>query len=181
MEFLQSNLTFIIATGTLVTNILFVVFIISLFAMKDWRNKVYSFVDKNVLHLIFSVSFLAMAGSLAYSNIMNFPPCELCWIQRIFMFPQPIIAFLAMWRNDKKIVDYLLPLTVIGTLIALYQSMANWGFGAGLLECTAVGGECSKVYVLEYGYITIPFMALSSFVYLLTISVIYYKARNAEK
>jgi disulfide bond formation protein DsbB len=180
MQFIQSHITLVITTLTLLSNVLFVLFLIVLFLEQKFRMMVYAFVDKYVLNLLFVTSLGALVGSLLYSNIAGFPPCELCWIQRIFMYPQTVVAFLAMIKKDKNIVSYLFPLSILGGVVALYHSLVNWGIGGSLLACTATGGECARVYVLEYGYITIPFMALTSFVYLLTISLIYFKARNVR-
>jgi disulfide bond formation protein DsbB len=96
------------------------------------------------------------------------------------MYPQTIITFIAIIKKEKNIVDYLLPLSILGAIVAFYHSLVQWGIGTGLLGCTAVGGECAKVYVLEYGFITIPFMAFTTFVYLIGISLIYYKARKIK-
>lgn len=175
---IQENITAVVALLTLLSNIFFVVFIAFLWINKDFKNYIYNFVNKYVLELIFFSSMSALVGSLLYSNVAGFPPCELCWIQRIFMYPQALLSFMAMLWKDKKMVIYLFPMTVLGGIVALYHSLANWGWGGSLVECAAAGGECSKVYVLEYGYITIPFMALTTFAYLLLISVIYYKSTN---
>ncbi len=175
---IQSNITLVVASLTLLSNIFFVVFVALLFIKKEFKDFVYSFVNRYVLSLLFFTSMSALVGSLLYSNIAGFPPCELCWIQRIFMYPQALLSFMAMIWKDKSMVVYLFPLTVLGTVVSFYHSLANWGWGGSLIECAAVGGECSKVYVLEYGYITIPFMAFTTFVYLLLISVIYYKSTN---
>ncbi len=171
---IQSNITLIISTLTLVSNIIFVIFLVLLFLNKEFKNYIYNFVNKYILELLFVFSFSAVVGSLLYSNIAKFPPCELCWIQRIFMYPQAILSFMAMLKKDKGMVYYLFPLTILGSLVAFYHSLTNWGFGGSVLDCTAVGGECSRLYVFEYGYITIPFMALTSFGFLLAVSVIYY-------
>lgn len=176
-HFLQNNITFLVTTFTLVSNIVFV-FILVLLFIPNFRSWVYVFVNKNISSLLFLTSFAAVVGSLSYSNIIGFPPCELCWFQRIFMYPQAIIAFMAVMKKDKSIVSYLLPLSILGTIVAFYHSLVHWGFGTGLLGCTAIGGDCGKVYVLEYGYITIPFMALSCFIYLIAISIIYYKSNG---
>ncbi len=173
---IQSNITAVVAFLTLLSNIVFVVVIISLYVRKDIKNYVYSFVNKYVLELIFFSSMSALVGSLLYSNVAGFPPCELCWIQRIFMYPQALLSFMAMIWKDKRMVTYLFPMSVLGGIVAFYHSLTNWGLEGSLLGCTSVGGECSRVYVLEYGYITIPFMALTTFAYLLLISVIYFKS-----
>jgi disulfide bond formation protein DsbB len=170
-------MTSFITTLTLVTNIIFILFVLAFAFDKSIRRFVMSYVHKYVLEIIFAVSLGALVFSWWYSNIVNFPPCELCWIQRIFMYPQVLLSFLGILKKDKRIVEYLLPMTIIGGVVALYQSLVHWGIGGGFLACTTTGAECAKVYVLEYGYITIPFMALSSFIYLLTVSLIYYKER----
>ena len=180
MQFLQSNITFVVTTLTLISNIVFVLFLLYLFVNKNFRKVVYDFVNKYVLALLFTVSLGALIGSLSYSNIVGFPPCELCWFQRILMYPQALLAFIAIRKKDKGIVDYLLPLSILGALVSFYHSLVHWGIGTSLLACTANGGECGKVYVLEYSYITIPFMAFSCFVYLITISVIYYKSKGEK-
>jgi hypothetical protein len=92
------------------------------------------------------------------------------------MYPQVLLSFMAIVKKDKGIISYLLPLTVLGTIVAFYQTMVNWGYGGDILECTSQGGECAKVFVSEYGYITIPFMAFTSFVYLSTITIVYFFA-----
>ncbi len=180
MEFIKENITFVIATFTLVSNIVFVLLVLAMVFDKDLRKWIYDFVDKYVLSLLLVTTLGALVGSLAYSDIAGFPPCELCWIQRIFMYPQTLLVFVAMIKKEKSIVDYLLPLSILGALVAVYHSMTNLGVGPSLLGCTAVGGECSKLLVLEYGYITIPFMALTTFVYLIAISVVYYRAQKAK-
>ncbi len=171
-------MTTFITTFTLVSNIAFVLFILAFAFDQNIRGFVIRYVHRFVVEIIFAVSLGAFVFSVWYSNVMNFPPCELCWVQRLFMYPQLLLSFIAIIKKDKKIVEYLLPMTVIGGVVALYHSLVHWGVGVGLLACTSSGAECAKVYVLEYGYITIPFMALSSFVYLFTVSLIYYKSQK---
>lgn len=171
-------MTKFITTFTLISNIGFVLFAVIFLLDKKVRVFVTRIVNKYPLHLVFVTSLASLVFSLVYSNIMDFPPCELCWIQRICMYPQVLLSLMALIRKDLHMVYYLLPLSIIGLVVSFYHSLVQWGFGLGLLGCTAVGGECAKVYVLEYGYITIPFMAFSSFVYLLTISVIYYHSKK---
>ncbi len=177
MDF-RSAITLIVSTLTLISNIVYVLVLVLIFAHKEFRNWLFAFVNKYIIELLFLLSSIATLGSLTYSNIVGFPPCELCWIQRIFMFPQPILALVALGKRDKNLVNYLFPLSIIGGVVALYHSLANLGIGSGLLGCTAVGGECARLYVLKYGYITIPFMSLTIFVYLITLSIIYYKSRK---
>lgn len=177
-SFFQSYITPIATTSTLISNIVFIGFVVIMLFDKKVRDSIYRFVYRYILELIAGASLAALLGSLIYSQIVGFPPCELCWIQRIFMYPQTFLACIALRWKDKKIVDYLLPLSIIGALVAFYHSLVQWGFSLGIGGCVAVGGECAKVFVLSYGYITIPFMSFTVFAYLIGFSCVYYLARR---
>ncbi|HBD25096.1 MAG TPA: disulfide bond formation protein B [Candidatus Zambryskibacteria bacterium] len=183
IQFIQTNATPIVGFLTMLSNVIFVGVILVIVLHSGTRAKMYAFVHKYILELLFWGIMAAVVGSLVYSEIVGFPACDLCWYQRLFLYPQAIIVLLAMRRKDKTIIDYLVPLSILGGLVALYQSIIQWGFSFGsILDCTAVGGECAKVYVNEYSYITIPFMSLSVFVYIITMKYVYYSHRkNIEK
>ena len=175
ISFIQANTTSIIGFLTLISNIIFIAVLIVILAHADSRKHLYNFVHKYILELLFFVLLGAVVGSLVYSEIVGFPPCDLCWWQRIFMYPQIVIVALAMYKKDKSIIDYLVPLSAIGVAIALFQTFVQWGFSFGVSGgCAAVGGECAKVYFTQYSYITIPFMSLTIFVYVIALKSIYY-------
>lgn len=174
---IQEYATTIIAGATLLSHVVFVIFLFLYVTGASFKEGASKFVKKYIDEIIFVISGGAMIGSLIYSNIIGFPPCDLCWVQRIFIYPQALIAAVSFWRKEKLAVYYALPLSVLGGLVALFQSLTDWGIGGSLLPCTAEGGACSRVYVMEYGYITIPVMALTCFVYLLTITYIYKKSK----
>ena len=177
---IQVDATPIIGFLTLVSNILFVAVLLVILFHSGSRIKFYDFVHKYILELLFCGIMAAVIGSLVYSEIIGFPPCDLCWVQRICMYPQAIIILLAMIRKDKTVIDYLVPLSVIGAVVALYQSFIQWGFSASsIIGCASLGGECAKVYVKEYSYITIPFMSFTVFIYIIALKFVYYhKTRN---
>ncbi|MCX6701986.1 MAG: disulfide bond formation protein B [Candidatus Zambryskibacteria bacterium] len=131
ISFIQTNASPIVGFLTLVSNIIFVVVLIVIGVHSGSRAKLYSFVHKYILELLFWGIMSAVIGSLIYSEIISFPPCDLCWYQRMFMYPQAIIVLMAMFRKDKTIIDYLVPLSILGAVIALYQSFIQWGFSFG--------------------------------------------------
>jgi len=183
IDFIQVNATPIVGFLTLISNIIFVVALLVIIIHSKTRAKMYIFIHKYILELLFFGIMSAVIGSLVYSEIVGFPPCDLCWYQRIFLYPQAIIVLVAMFRKDKTVIDYLVPLSVLGAIIAFYQSLVQWGFSFGsILDCTATGGECTKIYVSEYSYITIPFMSFSVFIYIITLKFVYYhKDRKIRK
>ena len=132
------------------------------------RKIVFNFFGKHAIVLIFIVALVSTLGSLFYSEVAGYEPCKLCWLQRIFMYPQVFLLGIALWKKDKNIVDYSLVLSVIGALIAGYHYLLQLGI-APELPCSAVGYSvaCSKVFVMNFGYITIPLMALTGVVMLI--------------
>lgn len=140
-----------------------------LFRTTRKNNGLVMFVHRNALGISFLFSAVAVIGSLFYSDILGLPPCNLCWILRIFVFPQVLLIGMALWRNERTILPYALILSVVGFVIAGYQSLLQAGATPDLVPCT-VGGygiDCSIVQSLEFGYITIPLMAATAFAMLL--------------
>lgn len=158
----------ILATFTIFSHI-FLVLGIGYFLLfrKDKINPVIQFFSRNGIALAFFVSLFATAISLFYSDVAGFEPRKLCWFQRIFMYPQVFVLGLAWFRKDRKIIDYALTLAVIGGLFAFYHNYIYYG-GISLFPCDAfgLGVSCTKRYVFEFGYITIPLMSLTSFLLL---------------
>lgn len=72
--------------------------------------------NKTGMWLLFAwvVSLTATSGSLFLSEVWHFIPCELCWYQRIFMYPLVIVLGIAAYRQRTEILPYILPLVVIG-------------------------------------------------------------------
>lgn len=122
------------------------------------------FFGKHALLIGFLVSLSAVLGSLYYSNILGYEPCLLCWYQRIFTWPQMFIFGLALWKKDRNIVDYALLLSLVGIAVSIYHVYIELG-GADLLGCQAFEGavSCSRKYVNEFGFVTIPVMSLTTY------------------
>src|SRR6185369_1050871 len=93
----------------------------------------------------------------------------LCWYQRIVMYPQVIILGMAAWKKDYSIWLYSRVLSSIGLVIAIYQYYGQM-FNEGALPCSTAIDSCAKLYFVEFGYITIPMMALSIFAFLTILS-----------
>lgn len=116
------------------------------------------------LYMAWAVSLVAVGGSLFFSEVLRYEPCKLCWFQRIFMYPLVILLGMACYKNDRRLIPYLLPLSIIGGMISLYHYSEQKIPGlAKLLPCT-VGVPCNEDYINWLGFITIPFLALIAFI-----------------
>ncbi|MFB5662213.1 disulfide oxidoreductase [Alteribacillus sp. HJP-4] len=125
------------------------------------RNKI----DINSLFLYSAwlVSLIAALGSLYFSDIRGFVPCELCWYQRIFMYPLAIILGIGTFQNEISVRKYALPLAIIGWPISLFHYLEQKVPGFASIKPCVNGVPCNTEYINWLGFITIPFLALSAF------------------
>ncbi|MCM3747257.1 disulfide oxidoreductase [Paenibacillus pasadenensis] len=125
------------------------------------------FWQKYRLYFAWIVALTATLGSLYFSEIRGFIPCDLCWYQRIFMYPLAIILGIAVYKGDRAVVRYVIPLAWIGIAIALYQNLLIWNPSmAGLVPCKS-GIPCNVDYLNWLGFITIPLLSLTAFTLIL--------------
>ena len=109
------------------------------------------------------VAAVTTAGSLYYSEIVGYIPCELCWYQRICMYPLVAILAVGLIRRDRSVVWYAAPLVVIGAPVSLYHWLVERVPSIAEGSSCSVFSPCSVPFFEELGYITLAFMALSSF------------------
>ena len=115
----------------------------------------------------FAVSAIATGGSLFFSEIAHFVPCELCWYQRICMYPLSIVLLLAAIAGDFRVARYLLPLPLVGAGVSVYHLLIeNRVVGESTACFVSAPGGCATKWINEFGYITIPTLALTGFVLL---------------
>lgn len=166
---------------TLASHIVLVFILLALALDQKWQSKIVSWLGQNAVKIGFLISFMGISGSLLYSVGVGYEPCVLCWWQRVFLFPLLVIFAVAWWKRLETVFHYVVPLAILAGVIALYQSYTYMG-GISILECTSLEGACSRVYVREFGYITIPMMSLTISAYLLALAwakKIYDKNRHA--
>ena len=127
-----------------------------------------STVASSALLAAFVVAILATLGSLYFSEVAHFEPCRLCWYQRIAMYPLVVILGIAALRRDPRVRRYAMPLAVIGALIATYHYALEWLPWLDTGACSATT-PCTIVWFRELGFISLPYLALSAFVLILTL------------
>ncbi len=126
--------------------------------------------------LVFTAWLIASAaalGALFFSEIMQLPPCALCWYQRIFMFPLVLILPIGLFPLDRKVVRYALPLAVLGWPFAVFHMLLVTGVIPEKLEPCVQGVPCSERVIDWFGFVTIPLLsvvALSAIIALLVLT-----------
>lgn len=136
---------------------------------------------ESFLFTAWAASVIAMFGSLYFSEIRQFEPCELCWYQRILMYPMVILLGMAVIRKDFKITLYSMVLSAIGGGISLsHYLLQKVSF---ISEAAPACGRipCTGQYINWFGFITIPFLALTAFIIIFICSFLVWKKTKGER
>ena len=121
------------------------------------------------LWLAFLLTLGATALTLYYSEVLGFAPCGWCWVQRVFLWPQVLLFAIALYKQERAVVDFSIAFSIFGGIAALYQHYLQMGGGA-LIPCPASGaGDCAQRILFEFGYITFPLMAATIFAFLIVL------------
>lgn len=126
--------------------------------------------------------FTAMTGTLMalfYSEVVGLIPCGLCWIERMFLFPQVALLGLAFIYRDVLIARYGILLSSLGLTVSLYHHYVQMG-GTEFIKCPASGGDCAKRYIFEFDFVTFPLLAVFTFAFLIAVYVYVLKTRPAH-
>jgi disulfide bond formation protein DsbB len=122
-----------------------------------------------VLPLAWAIAAVTTAGSLYYSKVVGYVPCELCWYQRICVYPLVLSLAIATIRRDTRVRPYVVAPCLVGAVIAVYHSFIQWfPPDTGTSFCTAEA-PCTARYVYVFGFVSLPFMALSAFLSILAL------------
>lgn len=121
------------------------------------------------LWLAAAVAITASLGSLYLSEIAHLIPCTLCWYQRIAMYPLAVILPIAAFRRDHGIRLYAAVIAGVGGVIALYHRLIQIYPQLDKTSCAAVGPPCSAPWFEVFGFISIPYMALSGFLLIMAL------------
>lgn len=124
---------------------------------------------------------IAMAGSLFFSEVMNLPPCVLCWYQRIAMYPIVILTAIGIIRNDRKTYISALALSIPGLAISIYHNLLYWKILPESIAPCMLGVSCTTKFFEWFGFITIPFMALVAFTVITVLGFISLTKNKNEK
>ncbi len=158
---LLSSINNLLSFLTIFGQVFVLLALIYLLFYRQTKLKSVKYIIKNAIPLAWVIAFLATASSLYYSEIAGFAPCDLCWFQRIFMYPQVVLLGLAWIRKEVVIIYYSLSLLAIGIIFSVYHNYIYYtaqpsGF------CSIVS-PCTQSYVVGFSYNSIPLMAITAF------------------
>jgi disulfide bond formation protein DsbB len=116
-----------------------------------------------LLLMAWLVALAATAAALFIGEVVGMVPCQLCWYQRIFMFPLALILGMACFSEDRRGAVYALPLALGGGAMAGYHTLLVAGFvPKAWLPCSA-GVSCADQRLEILNGIPIPWLSLIAF------------------
>ncbi len=136
--------------------------------MRNWYESIRLSMEGLGLRLAWVMALIATLGSLYYSEIAGFLPCEYCWYQRIAMYPLVIILGIAIVKGHAWIRPYVLGLAIPGAVIAVYHFVIERFPDLQVGECNLCI-PCTVAWFRKFGIVTIPFMAFVSFAVIITV------------
>jgi len=81
------------------------------------------------------------------------------------MYPLAITTLLAALAKDERVARYLLPLPAVGAGVAIYHLLVENRVVGQTQACQiSAPGGCATRWIDEFGYVTIPTLALTAFV-----------------
>ena len=132
---------------------------------------------------IFPLGFFVTLGgtflTLFYSEVLHYAACDLCWYQRVFLYPQVFMFAYAWYKKDRAVLPYALVLSLCGLAVATYHHALQIGFDL-MKPCSTApfAVDCAKPSFIEFGFVTFPFMAVVLFGFL---SLLAYMATTFAK
>lgn len=129
------------------------------------------------LYAAWVLALVSLVGSLYFSEVAGITPCTLCWYQRIFIYPLVVIIGVGIIRRDKAVSAYVMPLSIIGAIIALYHNLLVWNIVSERLVPCTIGVSCVTQTFAVLSFVTIPLLSLIAF---LLITVLMFAHRSAH-
>lgn len=135
-------------------------------------------IRKYHIAIAWTIATSAMLISLFFSEWMKLPPCDLCWYQRMAMYPLVLILGIGMCRKDSHVSTYAFPFACIGLMLSVYQITIQ-AFPISEMKICSVGVSCTEDYLNLFGFISIPMLSFIGF--LAIIILLYIKSDTDTK
>jgi disulfide bond formation protein DsbB len=119
----------------------------------------------------FVVALVTTTGSLYYSEQVGYIPCQLCWYQRILMYPLVIVLGVAALRKDRRAWMTVLPFVAIGAGVSTYHWLVERVPSFAESSSCSLEAPCTAPWFEKLGFVTLAWMALSGFLLIGTLMV----------
>ncbi len=138
---------------------------------RAWRQ-VRAEVRPQATGLAAAVAAVCTAGSIYLSEGAHFVPCRLCMLQRFAMYPLVVLLGVAAVTGWDHIRPAAAALAAVGAATSVFHLLIERYPSLESTTSCDPDNPCSIIWVERFGYLTIPGMALSGFLLILTLLAI---------
>ncbi len=135
---------------------------------------------KYLLYFSWVIALLSLLSSLYISEILQYPPCSLCWFQRIVMYPLVWLIPAGILKEDKNIPFFVVPLSILGMIVAFYQILLQANLLPITIPCGSEVISCATVQLQIFGFLTVPMLSFVAFT-LITLCMVQLHRINRKK
>jgi len=179
--YLLPTLNFVLAVGGLALGALTIALYVDYFIYKGkyFRDRV----KEAMWPVVIATTIGTVALTLLYSEYFKFVPCSMCWLQRIAIYSQALMAILAFRAGDTvRFPVYGIALSIFGLVVAVYQyiyqlvppAVREAGFAPCLIDGS--NADCAAKVINEFGFVTFPLLSAITFAFLIVVYL--YMRRN---
>lgn len=136
--------------------------------------------DRNSLYIALLAAWIAMCGSLYFSEVAGYVPCNLCWYQRILMYPLAVIIAVGLIQHVQALPLLVLPFSLLGIGVSSYHYLLEKTDLFSSSTTCDVGAPCTVAWINWLGFITIPFLALIAFLIITLMTIIAWQAGTPD-
>ena len=130
------------------------------------------------------IAIAATLSTLAYQFYYETPVCELCWWQRIFMYPIDIVALVSLLfliRGNHIVIGALASIGAAFAGYHYYYHFQIFVLGKTLsLPCSGYGllPACTSSPIVIFGFVTIPLMGLLTFLGIVVLTLFAHRVQK---
>lgn len=175
----------ILALGAIVVAVASLFLILAYALSASWRRKISSLSYEKYMVSIWILSLTSTLAVLLYQYAYGLLVCELCWWQRIFMFPIEFVVFWSLMRKIRGNEAIIMSLSAFGIFFASYHyylHFQSWVLKQAIstpCEMWGILPSCADpAGVVLWGFLTIPFMALLVFLSIFALAWLSGKAKK---
>ena len=143
------------------------------------RGGLWMSVRANLGYLAWAQALIATSGSLFFSEVLGFLPCILCWYQRIFMYPLVFIIGAGVLLRDHRARYYVLPLSMLGWIIATYHTLLYYGVIPEEFHICTSGVPCETRWIEWLGFVGMPTLSFIAFT-VITLAMLWYQPTDND-
>lgn len=135
------------------------------------------------LNVIGVIVFFSIIGAFIFQLSYLTPVCEMCWWQRVFMFPLAVIIPVGLYFKSRGVHVMTGTLSLFGMFFAGYHYYFHYQIlvlgNALSLPCSAgLLPACTESPILIWGFVTIPLLAFLGFFSIFAVSVLAHRANQ---